>query len=200
MAEFVQSKEAAENWPWKRIVVGIDEAGESYCETQKVTNVIRKEGFCHRAEIWCGAKVPVDNTLAGDLTENAGSRREPAKGGFLARNLMLFPDPNPVEHAKLIAQLHQDVMQSHTPSEKDYARSLNMHRTHTLDVITCVTGEIWMVTDKDEVLMRPGDTVVVKGANHSWENRSDAPCLLAGVMIDAEGIDYSKFEKNGQTE
>jgi hypothetical protein len=41
------------------------------------------------------------------------------------------------------------------------------------------------MTDVDEVLMRPGDTVVIRGTNHAWSNRSDEPCLLIGCMIDA---------------
>jgi uncharacterized cupin superfamily protein len=66
-----------------------------------------------------------------------------------------------------------------------------MHRTDTLDCITCVIGEIHLVTDSGEVLMRPGDTVVIRGANHAWSNRSDSPCLLAGTMADATRPDRS---------
>jgi hypothetical protein len=33
--------------------------------------------------------------------------------------------------------------------------------------------------------MRPGDTVVIRGTNHAWSNRSDLPCLLVGTMVDA---------------
>ena len=55
-----------------------------------------------------------------------------------------------------------------------------MHRTDTLDCLTCVRGEIYLVTDTDEVLMQPGDTVIVRGVNHAWSNRSNQPCLLGG--------------------
>jgi hypothetical protein len=43
----------------------------------------------------------------------------------------------------------------------------------------------WLVTDTDETLMRPGDTVIIRGTNHAWSNRSNAPCLLVGTMTDA---------------
>jgi hypothetical protein len=33
--------------------------------------------------------------------------------------------------------------------------------------------------------MTPGDTVVIRGTNHAWSNRSDKPALLSGCMIDA---------------
>ena len=67
----------------------------------------------------------------------------------------------------------------------DLARHPSMHRTDTLDCLTCVRGEIFLVTDNEEVLMRPGDTVIIRGTNHAWSNRSNAPCLLVGTMTDA---------------
>ena len=50
---------------------------------------------------------------------------------------------------------------------------------------TCVHGEIYLVTETDEVLMQPGDTVIIRGVNHAWSNRSSAPCLLVGTNTDA---------------
>lgn len=29
--------------------------------------------------------------------------------------------------------------------------------------------------------MQPGDTVIIRGVDHAWSNRSDAPCLLVGT-------------------
>jgi quercetin dioxygenase-like cupin family protein len=42
-----------------------------------------------------------------------------------------------------------------------------------------------MMTDTDEILLTPGDSVVIRGVNHAWSNRSKEPCLLAISMIDA---------------
>jgi len=53
------------------------------------------------------------------------------------------------------------------------------------------------VTDTDEVLMRPGDTVIIRGTNHAWSNRSNAPCLMVGTMTDAtpaNGADQTMSE------
>ncbi len=61
-----------------------------------------------------------------------------------------------------------------------------MHRTDTVDYLFCVEGEILLMTDKEEVLMTPGDAVVIRGTNHGWKNVSDRPCLLIGAMIDAK--------------
>jgi quercetin dioxygenase-like cupin family protein len=81
--------------------------------------------------------------------------------------------------------LNVEVRQKHQPTAQELARHPSMHRTDTLDCITCVIGEIYLVTDVDAVLMRPGDSVVIRGTNHAWSNRSDEPCLLVGCMVDA---------------
>lgn len=32
--------------------------------------------------------------------------------------------------------------------------------------------------------MQPTDTVIVRGVNHGWSNRSTEPCLMIGTMLD----------------
>lgn len=54
-----------------------------------------------------------------------------------------------------------------------------MQRTHTLDFCLVLEGEITLVLDTAEVHLKAGDTVVQRGTNHAWSNRSDKPCLIA---------------------
>jgi hypothetical protein len=35
------------------------------------------------------------------------------------------------------------------------------------------------VLDTEEVALTAGDTVVQRGTNHAWSNRSDKPCRIA---------------------
>ena len=65
----------------------------------------------------------------------------------------------------------------------DPARGPGMHRTDTLDLVTIVSGEVWLVLEEGEVHLQAGDCVVQRGTWHAWQNRSSEPCLLAGVMI-----------------
>ena len=58
-----------------------------------------------------------------------------------------------------------------------------MHRTETIDYAICLEGEIWLVLDDSEVLMKAGDVCVQRGTNHAWSNRSDAPCFMCFVLI-----------------
>jgi len=170
---------------WKRYVVGADPSGHSAVLMEEATNVQENPGFFYRATLWSTKEVPVDNTIATDRALDCHTR-EPFPGGMLFRALEIFPDPEDRQtHLAAVLQLHRRVGQKHAPTPEDLARHPSMHRTDTLDCFACVKGEIYLMTDVDEVLLRPGDTVVIRGTNHAWSNRSNEPCLLVGCMIDA---------------
>ena len=170
---------------WKRYVVGADLTGKSAVLMDEATNVQENPGFFYRATLWSTKEVPVDNTIATDRALDCHTR-EPFPGGMLFRALEIFPDPQDRQtHLAAVLQLHRRVGQKHAPTPEDLARHPSMHRTDTLDCFACVKGEIYLMTDVDEVLLRPGDTVVIRGTNHAWSNRSSEPCLLVGCMIDA---------------
>jgi quercetin dioxygenase-like cupin family protein len=61
-----------------------------------------------------------------------------------------------------------------------------MHRTETIDYAIVLSGQITMVLDDVDVELGAGDIVVQCGTNHAWSNRSDAPCVVAFVLIDGE--------------
>ncbi|MGE5147909.1 MAG: cupin domain-containing protein, partial [Candidatus Eiseniibacteriota bacterium] len=63
-----------------------------------------------------------------------------------------------------------------------------MHCTNTVDYIYILSGEIWALMDEGEVLLRPGDSLIQRGTNHAWSNRSDAPCRFLAVLVDAEPV------------
>jgi quercetin dioxygenase-like cupin family protein len=71
-----------------------------------------------------------------------------------------------------------------------------MHRTESIDYALILSGEITMLLDDSEVLLKAGDIVVQRGTNHAWSNRSNAPCIVAFVLIDGNFDSQleSKFE------
>ncbi|QXE33261.1 cupin domain-containing protein [Streptomyces sp. GMY02] len=168
----------------KRYVLGPDDEGRSVLLESEPANIQSKKGFFWRSTLWATHEIPVDNTIEGDRSL-IGAQREPHPGGMLVRALELWPDMDPDEHRKEFSTLNSEVGQTHLPTEADSRRHPTMHRTDTLDCITVVRGEIHLITDTEEVLMKPGDSVVIRGVNHGWSNRSDSPCLLIGTMIDA---------------
>ncbi len=170
---------------WKRYVVGPDENGRSATLMTEAENVQENPGIFYRATLWGADEMPHNNTITTDRA-NTVKTREPTPGGFLFRALEIPPDTDDkTKHVEALAELNKKIKQKHMPTGEDLARHPSMHRTDTLDCITCVTGEIYCVTDVDEFLMKPGDSVIIRGTNHAWSNRSDKPALLVGCMMDA---------------
>ncbi len=65
------------------------------------------------------------------------------------------------------------------------ARHPFMHRTDLLVYSVILTGEIYLMMDEEELLLKAGDTVVQQGTNHAWSNRGTEPCLIAFILTDA---------------
>ena len=47
-------------------------------------------------------------------------------------------------------------------------------------------GDVTLLLDKDEVRLKPFDTVVQRGTNHAWVNNGNEPALLIAVLIDSD--------------
>jgi quercetin dioxygenase-like cupin family protein len=62
------------------------------------------------------------------------------------------------------------------------------HETASLDYCIVLEGEIYAIVGGEERLMRPGDVLVQRGTLHSWANRSDGPCRVMFVLIDAPAL------------
>jgi mannose-6-phosphate isomerase-like protein (cupin superfamily) len=170
---------------WRRYVIGADEKAKSCVQLTEATMIKEDPGHYYRFETWSTAETPVDNSIEGDRAL-ASLTREPKPNGASFRMLQIYPDSaDPEEQRRKIEKLHRDTKQKRPPTEEDYKRHPSMHRTDSLDFIVCVQGEVVLMTDLDEVLMTPGDSVVIRGVNHAWSNRSTEPVLLAVSMIDA---------------
>jgi quercetin dioxygenase-like cupin family protein len=64
-------------------------------------------------------------------------------------------------------------------------RHAYMHRTKSVDYAIVLSGEIVMLLDDSEVLLKAGDILIQQATNHAWVNRSNANCRIAFVLIDA---------------
>jgi mannose-6-phosphate isomerase-like protein (cupin superfamily) len=150
-----------------------------------------------RTTLWNTTELPVDNTIRGDRAKDV-TQREPTENGLTFRALEIPPDiPDKQKHIEILEDLNKEVKQKYSPTPKDLERHPSMHRTDTLDMFTVTYGEIYLVTDTDEVLLRPGDTAVVQGVNHAWSNRSDKPCMLMGVMVHAKPYPKDVYPAEG---
>jgi mannose-6-phosphate isomerase-like protein (cupin superfamily) len=64
-------------------------------------------------------------------------------------------------------------------------RHAHMHQTRSIDYAIVLSGEIWAVMDVGETKLVAGDVLVQRGTNHAWANRSNVPCVIAFVLLDA---------------
>ncbi|KEA63063.1 hypothetical protein ADIMK_2587 [Marinobacterium lacunae] len=61
-----------------------------------------------------------------------------------------------------------------------------MHRTESVDYGVVIEGEMTLVLDDSDVLLREGSVVVQRGTNHAWANRSGKMCRMLFILIDGE--------------
>jgi quercetin dioxygenase-like cupin family protein len=59
-----------------------------------------------------------------------------------------------------------------------------MHRTQTVDYGIVLNGEVVLVLEDSETVLRAGDVVVQRGTSHRWENRSAVTARVAFILID----------------
>jgi hypothetical protein len=64
-----------------------------------------------------------------------------------------------------------------------------MHRTRTLDYAVVIEGEVVLVLEDSEALLKKSDVVVQRGTNHAWENRSEKIARMVFFHIDAQFSD-----------
>lgn len=57
------------------------------------------------------------------------------------------------------------------------------HATPTVDYIVVLEGELALVLDEGETIVRAGDVVVQNATRHAWSNRTDKPARIAGVLV-----------------
>lgn len=59
-----------------------------------------------------------------------------------------------------------------------------MHRTESVDYGIVIHGEITLVLDDSEVLLKTGSVAIQRGTNHAWANRSGEPCRMLFILVD----------------
>lgn len=61
-----------------------------------------------------------------------------------------------------------------------------MHKTKTVDYGIVLEGEITMILDHGEAIIKAGDIIIQNGTNHAWANHSGSICRMAFVLIDGQ--------------
>jgi hypothetical protein len=136
-------------------------------------------------ELWETGATPASNAGDDDPTAGGVQRLPPPKNGSKFRMVEYPPD------SQRVAALHGA---SHDAKSEGYVRDLankrhpGFHKTATVDYAIVLSGEIYALMDEGEVLLKAGDVLIQRGTNHAWSNRTEQPCSIAFVLIDAEPL------------
>jgi quercetin dioxygenase-like cupin family protein len=171
--------------PIRRIVTGHTAQGRSVIVSDAPSpHVLTLPGRPDFAltDLWVSDRAPASNVGSADAARRRMSL-EPPRNGTIFR-IVEFP-PDAAAGGGFDRGAAFRAMGASHAMDPDASRHPAMHRTDTVDYALVLTGEIWALMDEGETLMRAGDTLVQRGTNHAWSNRSDQPSLVAFVLVSA---------------
>jgi len=145
----------------RRIVTGSNEEGKSIVliNDDATDYKLIVPGF-KRIDLWTTETTPVDNSGNEDM----GAR----EGLFPSQSGTLFT--------------YVEIDPGHGVDEPGW------HTTDTIDYVVVLRGEVYFLLDEEEILLRAGNVLVIRGTNHAWANRSTETCTIVGVMIGANPL------------
>ena len=150
-----------------RVIITGDRAGKSFVKQDSLaTNV--KEHFKGLiiSDIWATDTMPVDIDKKVEI-ENTGLPIVPSNGSYV-RYVTIPPDAELGIEAKE-GQPHP-----------------LMHQTDTLDYIIILQGELYLILDTEEILLKQGDIVIQTATNHAWSNRTNETVIQLAILLDAK--------------
>ncbi len=172
--------------PARRIVVADREAGKSCLVSDGPSPDVcvdpARPGFAAQ-RMWV-----TDGTPAKIVAETLHLPRtiEPPRNGSVL-TVVTFP-PDDVWKGKVGEQQVRAYFRSMgSPGASTYSPQAPhpyMQKTRTLDFCIVQEGEIALVLDTQDVLLKAGDLVVQRGTNHAWSNRSNRPAVVAIAVHD----------------
>ena len=172
----------------RRVVTGHNAAGKSVFVSDAASpHTLELPGMpgLVLTNLWITDGAPADSSGSPDAAARPVVL-EPPGSGSIFRVVDFPPD------AELLGKMDRgkafEAMAAHGAMDRDASRHPGMHRTRTVDYALVLDGEIWALMDEGEVLLRAGDCLIQRGTNHAWANRSDRPCRVAFILIDARPL------------
>jgi hypothetical protein len=165
----------------RRVVTGHDAQGRSKVILDGPADTVTEIGYdCRVSELWAAYGPRPSNAGTEDAAKRATSVRTPPPYGNKFRVIEFAPDERVDMHAldeRLRKGMESGRMLGEVKGE--------LHRSESIDYVIVLQGEVWHLTETDEVHLRAGDVLVQRGTYHAWRNRSKDPVLLAIVLCDA---------------
>jgi mannose-6-phosphate isomerase-like protein (cupin superfamily) len=175
----------------RRIVTGHDDNGRSMVSEDRAAPSVhtnpKRVGY-RLTQLWMTDQTPAFVGNEADPTSRP-LKLEPPKNGSVVRIVEFGPEGEWLQKIDAEAtRVAWGAIGTDTASTNrdGQAKHPFMHRTQSVDYCYVLEGEITLVLDNEEVLMRQGDFAVERGTNHAWANRSGKPCKILFVLIDGQ--------------
>jgi mannose-6-phosphate isomerase-like protein (cupin superfamily) len=157
----------------RRIVIGLDDEGKSSIVSDGLTQTRLITGAFTRNDIWQATSVPTPVMAENTLGDKAVI--PPPPRGY-TYNITAFPPDSEWDYEAGYAQALAE-------AGAEGSGIPGMHETETVDIVTIISGELWVVVETGETLLKPGDTLVQRGTRHAWRNRGDVPAVMVAIQI-----------------
>ena len=173
----------------RRIVTGHDQEGRSIIQEDGPparSVMLGGESGTAFHEIWNTRAAPAPIDRASGEPAEPGITLLPPAGGTRIRFLDIPPDDGSVAALprEAVRGLFEAIGAGHTLP--DHPPHPLMHRTETIDYGIVLEGEVTLILDDSETIVRAGDVVVQRGTSHAWANRSSSNARIAFVLIDGK--------------
>jgi hypothetical protein len=184
--------------PFRRIVTGLNDRGHSVIlEDAPPPRVVRIGGDIGPMfyEVWNTRETPARIGRDSGEPSEQGIQLAPPMNGTRIRVLDIPPEDDRLrdlsaEEARAhFAEIGAAAASSHHPG----APHPFMHCTESIDYGIVLQGELTLILDEGETIVRAGDIVIQRGTNHGWANRADQICRIAFILIDGA------FDESGST-
>jgi mannose-6-phosphate isomerase-like protein (cupin superfamily) len=175
----------------RRVVTGHDKNGKAIVLSDGAvpvvhSNPMRPGQMSH--EVWKTSAMPIP--LAPQEPEPTGGKRQlhPVANGTTFRISEVPPESDTIRNMTP-EQARAAFAAGQAEDASTWGRGGRhplMHRTETVDYAVVLEGEITMLLDEGEVMLKAGDVVIQRGTNHAWRNHTKNVTKMLYVLMDGK--------------
>ncbi|MDH4414131.1 MAG: cupin domain-containing protein [Rhizobium sp.] len=173
--------------PITRIITGHADDGRSILTEvgplPKVVEIAAIPGTVFH-EVWATPAQPVP--VGNDADPTLGPLvLPPPAGGTRIRFVDIPPDTEEFleKGAQQMGDAFEQIGDKSASTVEENSPHPLMHRTESIDYGVVIEGEMTLVLDDGEVLLKQGSVVIQRGTNHAWANRSGRMCRMLFVLV-----------------
>ncbi len=174
----------------RRVVTGHDKSGKAIVISDGMAPSVSANPlrFGHRStDIWKTTAMPAPITRE-EPDSTAGIKDFTPPNGVKIRISELPPEPE--EFRTITPEKAREFFKAggHESSSTfgKGGRHPFMHRTESIDYAVVLEGEITMLLDDQDIVLKAGDVVIQRGTNHAWSNRSGKTVRMLYILIDGK--------------